>query len=644
MRSLFYTNWSMMGEVIRVSGRAPDVGEFFKEAMLSQKFADVALCCPGGQRFLAHRLVLSAASPYLQEVLLAHSRTSSHCEPITVILAEVEAPELAALLGFVYTGSATVPRPRLNAFLHAAEALHIRLPPVPLVMTCSPADCKQEDTKDVKISPGCLECDRCRRPRRNLDADSAGKEEPYPSAESLEAAREIGPLPESMNFAGSRYAASRYRSATWPAPPFASAGLEKAVHGVDRLLDKAGTDQMDVGRYRAVHSRIDRICDRVGGYAESVVAGCDSSINGGQQEFCESRRSAYDLHGQLDPLESRMRAGERRLGVNEEHSVRKDLVITENSFEEDRASWIDTCQSRAISPQLPDRRPYEKSDHGWDLSCGEACFSWKTPKRHVANRVIASPWRQTIRPYHLPKLQPIVLQPHSDDIEIGENLRPPEVARPPAILASPDRRSSKNIAAIDHYYGVEVPISPEMTYGNGPRSLEPGSVPVARHHDYYSPQVSFATTAQAISSMSSEVRSIEVNLQPQNNVISTTTRLPSCDAVPSNANGKASYLGQVLAHPPQRSEISHPVSRLCDTIESSDKSDRFACLDAERAEKEPRKEEKLAERVIINSDNNNNDAIVGHDVPQRGGPSGAQEDHRCDQCGKTFVTKASLKV
>ncbi|KAK1123087.1 hypothetical protein K0M31_008720 [Melipona bicolor] len=56
----------MMGEVIRVSGRAPNVGEFLKEAMLSQRFADVALCCPGGQRFLAHRLVLSAASPYLQ--------------------------------------------------------------------------------------------------------------------------------------------------------------------------------------------------------------------------------------------------------------------------------------------------------------------------------------------------------------------------------------------------------------------------------------------------------------------------------------------------------------------------------------------------------------------------------------------------
>lgn len=60
------TRSSMMGEVIRVSGRAPDVGDLLREAMVSQRFADVALCCSGGQRFLAHRLVLSAASPYLQ--------------------------------------------------------------------------------------------------------------------------------------------------------------------------------------------------------------------------------------------------------------------------------------------------------------------------------------------------------------------------------------------------------------------------------------------------------------------------------------------------------------------------------------------------------------------------------------------------
>ncbi|CAB0027880.1 unnamed protein product, partial [Trichogramma brassicae] len=62
-----------------------------------------------------------------QDVLLAHESLGAAAEPVTVILAEVEGPELAALLGLVYTGSASVPRPRLEAFLRAAEALRIPL-------------------------------------------------------------------------------------------------------------------------------------------------------------------------------------------------------------------------------------------------------------------------------------------------------------------------------------------------------------------------------------------------------------------------------------------------------------------------------------------------------------------------------------
>ncbi|XP_031779700.1 zinc finger protein 449 isoform X2 [Nasonia vitripennis] len=81
----------------------------------------------------------------MQEVLLAHSKSSNYCEPITVILADIEGPELAALLGFVYTGSATVPRARLEAFLRAAEALRIRLPTAP------PELQHHDDVKDVKL-------------------------------------------------------------------------------------------------------------------------------------------------------------------------------------------------------------------------------------------------------------------------------------------------------------------------------------------------------------------------------------------------------------------------------------------------------------------------------------------------------------
>ncbi|XP_034184545.2 uncharacterized protein LOC117606322 [Osmia lignaria lignaria] len=633
----------MMGEVIRVSGRTPDVGEFLKEAMLSQRFADVALCCPGGQRFLAHRLVLSAASPYLQEVLLAHSRTSSHCEPITVILAEVEAPELAAILGFVYTGSATVPRPRLNAFLHAAEALHIRLPPVPVVMTCSQADCKQEDIKDVKINPKYLRCDQypcCDgwyRPGRNQDGDSTSKEEPYPPIESLETAREIRPLPESMNFLQSRYGPEKYFSSTiWsvPPPPFTNVRQEKNLQS----YEKDGTNRMDVRRYQSTPV-ISAISDIPAGHTENHRVSDSSMKTHHQQEFCFSK-SLYDR--QLEPLESRMKTDQNRPQTRDDNRLGKDLTY-DRCLEQDRApvirSRIECCQNRStVSPNRT------RSDHGEDLSCQEGCFVWKSPKRHVANRVTASPWKQTIRPYHLPKLQPIVLQPAhpvqcTDDAnEVGENLRPPETVCLPVTSASPNRQLPKNSPPNDLYYDVEVPITHETTYNNVGRPLEDNSSPTGtKQQEFYPPQIPLPPTTQIVSSISNEVRSNEPLLQPQNTVISTRPLLNANE----NINRKVSYVGPVFQHPVQKPEISHPVSRLCDTIESNDTNDRFTILEAE---KDLKVDAKVTERVIVNSDNNNNDAIISNDVSQRGRASGTQENHRCDQCGKTFVTRASLKV
>ncbi|CAL7939664.1 unnamed protein product [Xylocopa violacea] len=651
----------MMGEVIRVSGRAPDVGEFLKEAMLTQRFADVALCCPGGQRFLAHRLVLSAASPYLQEVLLAHSRTSTHCEPITVILAEVEAPELAAILGFVYTGSATVPRPRLNAFLHAAEALHIRLPPVPLVMTCTQADCKQEDIKDVKISPKYLQCDQypcCDhwyRQRTDRDGDSVGKEEPYPSIESLETAREIRPLPESMNFAGSRYGPSRYCSTTWPVPPFSSTAQEKTVPNVDQRLDKDRMSQMDVRRYHPISAvpRIDRISDVTSGHSKTLTS-CDGPKT--RHEEFYFTRNPYDVHNrQLDPLEARMKSDHTRLqATNEEDALEKNVPMYDGCLEQERISGdrlsvirsrFGSCQARIGPLQFPERsRSHEKSDFGEDLSCRESCFGWRSPRRHVANRVIASPWRQTVRPYHLPKLQPIVLQPHVDDPGIGENQRAPEATRTPVISTSPSRQYSKNCTP-DHYYSVEVPTTHEATYSNGSVTLEGSSTLGSKPQEYYSPQIPSSTITQIAPSINSEtVGSSETIMQSQNNAISTTTRSISGTTESSQiiVNRRGSYFVQAVPQSPQKPEISHPVSRLCDTIESNDKIDRFANVETEKTEMDTRIEDKLTERVTVNSDKNNNDAVVCQDAVQRG--RGAQENHRCDQCGKTFVTRASLKV
>lgn len=409
---------------------------------------------------------------------MAHSKTSSHCEPITVILAEVEAPELAAILGFVYTGNATVPRPRLNAFLRAAEALRIRLPPVPFAMTCSRPDCKQEDALDVKISPRYLRCDQypcCDRWYREQDASNAvaGKREGCPAIESPETGREIGPLPDSMNFAGPRYGSVRHCSATWPVPAFLNAGQEKnAIRVLDQLPDRDGTLQTDVRRYHhpvVAVPRVERTDDGAATGAEHSAprATCHSPAK--QQEYCFSR-NGYEPHRQLDPLELRMRNDQRSSRAQEDPAWPPTSLYDDERAVEDRDSVI---RSRiggsqcAASAQQPAERPrqLEKPDYGEDLTCGESCFGWRTPKRHVANRVIASPWRQTARPYHSPRLQPIVLlQPHADDVVsrftlsrvYSCNLRPVRV--PPRPVHSGERSLLRTLFIIIRTVSILYPL------------------------------------------------------------------------------------------------------------------------------------------------------------------------------------------
>ena len=219
-----------------------------------------------------------------------------------------------------------------------------------------------------------------------------------------------------------------------------------------------------------------------------------------------------------------------------------------------------------------------------------------------------------------------------------------EAKRPPAISTSPSRQSFKNVTPADRYYDVEVPTVHEATHDNDKRLLEPSSTLVPMPREFYPPQVP-SSIAQISSPLSSNdvARTNEAAAQSQN-VISTATKSLSSatENNQSNVNRNGGYFGQTLSQSPQKLEISHPVSRLCDTIESIGKIDRSTSVEAEKPENEARIDDKLAERVVVNSDNNNNDAVVSQDGVQRG--KAAPENHRCDQCGKTFVTKASLKV
>lgn len=84
------------------------------------ELVDVTLAA-GGRIFPAHKLVLSAASPLLMELL-----KSTHCQHPVVMLAGVTAPDLEALLQFVYQGEVSVDPNQLPSLLQAAHCLDIQ--------------------------------------------------------------------------------------------------------------------------------------------------------------------------------------------------------------------------------------------------------------------------------------------------------------------------------------------------------------------------------------------------------------------------------------------------------------------------------------------------------------------------------------
>lgn len=197
---------------------------------------------------------------------------------------------------------------------------------------------------------------------------------------------------------------------------------------------------------------------------------------------------------------------------------------------------------------------------------------------------------------------------------------------------SPSRNTPRN----DGFYAVEVPTNCEMSF-NDTRSCDIVGGPETNMQEIYrSPPASFAPCNQ-ITPPASASKSNEPPFQNVSNTPSVTRLLPAVnDSVITNTAGYTTSIP--VPQTPQKHELSHPISRLCDTIESDEKKESSRM---EMANTEKNEEEKIA--VLVNSDNNNNNETIVNtiDVAQRGR---SVDDHKCDQCGKTFVTRASLKV
>ena len=92
----------------------------FESIRGDNEFVDVTLGCEG-QTFFAHKMLLSACSPFFRNLLRANP--SQH--PI-IIIRETNAADLRAILEFMYSGEVSVEEEQLDSFLKSSAALQIR--------------------------------------------------------------------------------------------------------------------------------------------------------------------------------------------------------------------------------------------------------------------------------------------------------------------------------------------------------------------------------------------------------------------------------------------------------------------------------------------------------------------------------------
>ncbi|XP_053979238.1 longitudinals lacking protein-like isoform X1 [Hylaeus anthracinus] len=92
----------------------------FKHLRDEKSFTDVTLACDG-QTCKAHKMVLSACSPYFKSLL--EENPSKH--PI-IILKDVAYSHLQAILEFMYAGEVNVSQDQLPAFLKTADRLKVK--------------------------------------------------------------------------------------------------------------------------------------------------------------------------------------------------------------------------------------------------------------------------------------------------------------------------------------------------------------------------------------------------------------------------------------------------------------------------------------------------------------------------------------
>jgi hypothetical protein len=93
----------------------------FKQLLMKPDFTDVTLACEGDESVEAHKVILSACSPFFDRIL----KKNSHAHPL-IYLTDVTQSDMKAIINFMYLGQTNVAQENLQRFLKVATKFEVR--------------------------------------------------------------------------------------------------------------------------------------------------------------------------------------------------------------------------------------------------------------------------------------------------------------------------------------------------------------------------------------------------------------------------------------------------------------------------------------------------------------------------------------
>ncbi|XP_037083916.1 sex determination protein fruitless-like [Pollicipes pollicipes] len=141
---------------LKWDGFQSSVTSLFDHLRQDEELVDITLCCEG-QKVRAHRMMLSACSPYFRDLL-----KNNPCQQMVFFLKDTSAADLRAIIEFMYKGSVNVAQSQLASFIKTAEMLQIRglsgdddkaaaSPPPPDGVKVEKVDLTEDDDGDVSL-------------------------------------------------------------------------------------------------------------------------------------------------------------------------------------------------------------------------------------------------------------------------------------------------------------------------------------------------------------------------------------------------------------------------------------------------------------------------------------------------------------